>query len=1001
VHDTTEQIEQRVDRFVRERIAPAVERRATPLDVEAWEVPGEPVPFAEAVQQAFTPVDVGTPWSRPWGTTWFRAVGRVPDGWGAEGTSLEVEVDLGFTAGQAGFQAEGLVFRPDGTVVKGLEPLSSSVPVTAAAGERVDLYVEAASNPDIGSRDVPTPLGDRATAGTAPLYTLRRLDLVERDVETYALLQDCWTLVGLVRELDPTSPRRARVVRALDRMVDAVDPDEVAATAAQGRAALAEVLASPAHASAHRVVAVGHAHIDSAWLWPTRETVRKCARTFANVLALMDDYPGWTFACSSAQQYAWVQRHYPELFERLRERVAEGRFVPVGGMWVESDTNMPGGEALVRQFVHGKGYFLRELGVEPTEVWLPDSFGYSAAMPQIARAAGCDSFLTQKMSWSETNRMPHHSFLWEGIDGTRIFTHFPPVDTYNSDLSGADLARAQRQFAEKAEAATSLVPFGFGDGGGGPTREMLEAAARTADLEGSPVVALGTPAQFFERAKAELPEPAVWSGEMYLELHRGTYTSQVETKRGNRRNEHLLREAELWSSTATARGLLEYPYDDLQEAWEAVLLLQFHDILPGSSIAWVHEEAERTHARVTRGLQEIVYRAQRALAGEGDREVCFNAAPVDVAGVPALGAGEARPAAPCGPVPDGDGWVLENGAVRARFDADGLLVSFVDTAAAREVVPAGQVAALLQVFRDTPTRWDAWDVDVHYRQGVDELREAVAVEVEAGALVVTRAFRSSRFVQRFWLEDDLPELQVETRTDWHEHGKLVKLAFPLAVHADRAASEVQFGHVERPTHANTSWDAARFETVAHRWVHVGEPGFGAAVANDGTYGHDVTRGWSDDGATFALVRESLLRGPRYPDPEADQGVHVQRTTLCVAPTVLDAVAAGYRANLPRREVRGAGPVEPLVRSSDPAVVVEAVKLAEDRSGDLVVRLYEARGGRARTAVTFGVPVSAAWTTDLLERDRGQQRWDGDGAVDLELRPFEIVTLRVRLAPAAA
>ncbi|NLE97210.1 MAG: alpha-mannosidase, partial [Propionibacterium sp.] len=345
------------------------------------------------------------------------------------------------------------------------------------------------------------------------------------------------------------------------------------------RAELAEVLSRPAAASAHELFAVGHAHIDSAWLWPVRETVRKVARTCSNVLDLMDQHDDFVFAASSAQQYAWIQEHRPELFERMRRRIREGRFVPVGGMWVESDTNLPGGEGLVRQFVHGTRYFREQFDVDTSIVWLPDSFGYTAALPQIMAQAGARWFLTQKLSWNETNRVPHHTFLWEGLDGTRIFTHFPPADTYGSDVGMADLARAEGQFAEKAGATSSLLPFGYGDGGGGPTREMLARARRSADLEGSPKVRLASPEQFFAHAEEEYPEPPVWSGELYLEFHRGTYTSQARTKRGNRRSEALLREAELWASTAALRVGAPYPYEELRRLWETVLLLQFHDIL--------------------------------------------------------------------------------------------------------------------------------------------------------------------------------------------------------------------------------------------------------------------------------------------------------------------------------------------------------------------------------------------------------------------------------------
>lgn len=1020
MHDNSHLVELRVDRFVRERLVPGLHRRRTPLTVEWWEAPGEPVPFAGATASAFEPVSPGTRWGRPWGTTWFRATGSVPEGWGGDGTRVEVVADLGYSEDHPGFQAEATAYRPDGTVIKGLHPRNRYLPLAAASadGHAVEVLLEASSNPDVAGAGAftfePTPLGDLATAGREPRYRYDGVDLAEVDVEVWELLQDVTALRGLVAEL-PAGSRRAGALKALEDAVDAVDPDDVAGTAAAGRAALRPALDAGADASAHRVVAVGHAHIDSAWLWPTRETARKCARTFSNVLALMDEDPDLVFACSSAQQYAWVRDSQPELFERIKERVREGRFVPVGGMWVESDTNMPGGEALARQFVAGKRFFLEELGVEPEDVWLPDSFGYTAAMPQIALAAGARWFLTQKPSWNETNRMPHHTFWWEGIDGSRVFTHFPPADTYNSDVSAADLARAERNFSEKGRTDLSLLPFGYGDGGGGPTREMLAAAARTHDLEGSPRVELGDPHDFFRRAEAAYPDAPVWSGEMYLEFHRGTYTSQARTKRGNRRSEHLLREAELWAATAAVTTGADYPYDALERAWHTVLLQQFHDILPGSSIAWVHREAEAGYERVATELETLVDSALAALAGEGEHEVVFNAAPHDRDGVTALGAAVLDGSGPETPVnvedspdPDTGGWVVDNGLVRLVVDRDGLLASVRDLAAGgREVLAPGSRGALLQLHRDTPTQWDAWDVDEHYRRHTTDLVDAELVElVEKGpervAVRVVRRFGSSRVEQVLALRAGSRVVDVELDVDWHERQKLLKLAFPLDVHADRAASEIQFGHVLRPTHTNTSWDAARFETCAHRWVHVGEPGYGVAVVNDSTYGHDVGRTSRGDAeatpGTTTTVRLSLLRAPVYPDPEADQGHHRLRAGLVVGAEVAEAVVEGYRANLPVRSVRGAAAPAPLVRvEGDAGVVVEAVKLAEDRSGDVVVRLYEAHGGRASARLVAGFEATEVVETDLLERplDAPRALTDRDGSISL--RPFQIATLRLRRA----
>ena len=462
------------------------------------------------------PQEPGAAWGKPWGTKWLRLQGDVPESWGTgPDTTVEIVVDLGFTTETPGFQCEGIAWRPDGTIIKAISPRNQYIPLKLlGSGMAVDFYVEAAANPDVaqGWTFAATPYGDKATAGTAPQYRLGSIAIAELNQTVWELQQDIWTLAGLMHELPMEQPRRHEILRALERMMDVMDPDNVAGTAAAGREVLAEVLARPAYASAHQLVATGHAHIDSAWLWPVRETIRKCARTFSNVVALMDEDPDFVFSCSSAQQLAWMKEFYPELFGRIREKVKAGQFVPVGGMWVESDTNMPGGEAMARQFVEGKSFFLDEFGVECREAWLPDSFGYSAALPQIVKSAGSRWFLTQKISWNQVNRMPHHTFNWEGIDGTRLFTHFPPVDTYNSELSGRELAHAERNYRDHGRGTTSLVPFGYGDGGGGPTREMLAAAHRTADLEGSPKVRIGLRRKLLHPGRGGVHRPACVGG---------------------------------------------------------------------------------------------------------------------------------------------------------------------------------------------------------------------------------------------------------------------------------------------------------------------------------------------------------------------------------------------------------------------------------------------------------------------------------------------------------
>ncbi|MCG7208874.1 alpha-mannosidase [Streptomyces arenae] len=1005
MHDDRSLVEARLKRVLDERIRPAVYPESVPLDVAAWHAPGEPVPVAEGLAARPEPIAVGARWGAPWGTSWFRVTGTVPEEWA--GRTVEALLDLGFDENMPGFQCEGLVYRPDGTPVKGLNPRNQWVRIGApvAGGEEVRLHVEAASNPVILDYHpfLPTRLGDKDTAGHEPQYTLARMDLAVFDETVWQLVIDLEVLGELMAELPADAQRRHEILRAVERALDAVDLQDVGGTAAAARARLAEVLAVPAAPSAHRISAVGHAHIDSAWLWPLRETVRKVARTTANMTALIEDEPDFVFAMSQAQQWAWVKEHRPEVWARVKKAVAQGRFVPAGGMWVESDTNMPGSEAMARQFVHGKRFFLDEFGIENDEAWLPDTFGFAAGLPGIIKAAGATRLLTQKISWSQTNRFPHHTFWWEGIDGTRIFTHFPPVDTYNCSMKGSELAHAGRNFKDKGRARHSLAPTGWGDGGGGTTREMVAKAARVRDLEGSPTVVWETPREFFDKAEAEYQDPPVWVGELYLELHRATLTSQAKTKQGNRRSEHLLREAELWAATAAVRTGFPYPYEDLDRIWKTVLLHQFHDILPGSSIAWVHREARATYQRIAAELDGIIDAAQRALAGEGDRPLLFNAAPHGRAGVPAGGAGQERPS---GDVTvsarTGGGHVLTDGVLRVEIDARGLVVSVHDLVADRETVAPGAAANLLQLHPDFPNMWDAWDVDAFYRNAVTDLTdvEELAPGEDGRSVRVVRTFGSSRVTQVLSLSPGERRLLIETEVDWHETEKFLKLAFPLDVHAERYASETQFGHFHRPTHTNTSWEAAKFEACNHRFVQLEEPGWGVAVVNDSTYGHDVTRSVRTDGdrGTTTTVRVSLLRAPRFPDPETDQGIHRFRHALVPGAGIGDAVREGWRINQPERRVTGAREAAPLVTVDDDAVVVTAVKLADDGSGDVVVRFHEAHGGRARATLTAGFAVADVTVTDLLERPAGTPAPERAGdAVALRLRPFELMTLRFRRA----
>lgn len=1057
-------MEARLSRVMNERVRPALRAARLPLAVEAWEVPGEPVPVDEALAGTYAPFAVGSPWGRPWGTTWFRMTGEVPAAWA--GRRVEAVVNLGFR-NAPGFQAEGLLWGPapdgSGTWIprRGLHPFNHDLAVAdpAEGGERVDLLVEAAANPDLTAH-VPNPNSDLLTAGDQPIYSLTRAELVVVEVDVVELREDVRTLTELMAELPLDQPRRHEILRALERMLDTLVLDDVAGSAVAARAQLAEVLSRPAVPSAHRISAVGHAHIDSAWLWPIRETKRKCARTFSNVLALMDDHPELVFGCSQAAQYEWMLDGYPSILEGIKERVAEGRWVPIGGMWVEPDANLAGGEALVRQITHGQRFFEEHLGRRSTEVWIPDVFGYPASLPQIMRLGGIDRFLTQKMSWNKTNRFPHHTFRWEGIDGSTVFTHFPPIESYNALFKPMMLNHAVETFTDKGRATRSLMPFGFGNGGGGPNRQMMQQFRRVRDLEGLPKIEMESPEAFFDAAIAEYPDAPRWVGELYFETHRGTFTSQAKTKAGNRRCELLLREAELWCVAAHGTGD-RYPTAALDRIWKTVLLHQFHDILPGSSIAWVHREAEATYAALITELEEIIARALDDLAGEapillnaaphdrdevvvfgGDTEVFEPVRPrraatdlsassdhvqvlrdgVSVAArvrVPALAGARLEPLAADDTVTyDDERRVLRNRHVALTFDTDGLLISIVEQTSGRELVAAGARANLLQLHPDLPNEYDAWDLDDFYRRQVTDLTELDGFEVlESGPLVaqvrLTRTFRSSRVTQVVELRAGSPRIDVHTQIDWHERDHVLKVSFPLDVHADHLTREIQFGHLATAIHTNTSWDAARFEVCAHRWVDVSEPGFGVALLNDAKYGHDATRTRSATDTTATDLRLTLLKGAQYPDPHADAGHHSFTYALLPhAGRLQDAgvIAEGYRLNIAPRVVRAsggagraAGPA--VVRSTHPAVIVEAVKPADDGSGDLVVRLYESWGGRAAFELEVADAPGSVTVTDLLEAPNAtipDVPLDVDGTtIRGELRPFQIVTLRLQGGPAPA
>ena len=958
-----------------------------------------------------------------------------------------------------GFTAEGLVWQ-NGVPTRAINTNRADIPLThsATAGEVFDWYIEAAANPSMG---VHNPINDDSHFTGKPLFNIERAEIAVLNREAFEFFHDFDVALKTFNALPDHSttagtgameligdPRRGQLLYALNNAANLFDESDPA-TIAPARAALRDVLSKRNGDTAHQISAVGHAHIDSAWLWPLRETIRKCARTFSTALALMDEYPDYVFACSQPQQYAWMKELYPEIFEGIKQAIRRGQWEPVGSMWIEADCNLSSGESLVRQLLHGKNFFLDEFGIETRDVWIPDVFGYSASMPQIMAKAGVNYFITQKISWNQFNKFPHHTFLWEGIDGTRTFTHFPPADTYNGNFDPKQLAYNVQNFRENDRATRSLYLYGFGDGGGGPTREMLEIAARVKDLEGLPKVTLEMVSEFLPKALADAKDLPLWVGELYLELHRGTYTTQAANKRNNRKCELLLRDAELFDSLTGALGLEAEAlkqgaspravYDVtgidrgpsaaayLDRAWKLLLLNQFHDIIPGSSIHWVYEDSALDYTMI-RELGEAVLASSRDAvtaavdtAGFTQPLLVFNTTsharaevislpggePVFVE-VPACGyavqEAEASRKQPSGvksvaAASEEAGIVLENGIVRVTFGSDGLLSSLFDLRANREVIPSGERGNVFQLHRDNPHFWDAWDVDIFYketRENIDGLESITLVEnTPLRAIVkIVRQFGRSTITQHVKLCAGSPRIDFETEVDWHEDHKFLKVAFPVTVRADHATFEIQYGHTRRPTHYNTSWDLARFEVCAQKWVDLSEGDYGVALLNDCKYGHDILGN---------VMRLSLLRAPTAPDSTADRGLH--RFTYSLLPHCGDFRAGqvlqqAYALNVPLH-ARSIEPRSGTLASSQTffqvdreGVVIEAIKRAE-REDALIVRFYEAYGTRGAVKLVTTLPLRKAFTADLMERTLDAVDMT-NGEVNLNVSPFEIVTLKFPL-----
>jgi alpha-mannosidase len=999
------QTKARFTRFRNELAARLYPETAPLASLTTFAAPGR-IPFAEAVAGRFRPIKLGTELGPRWSTHWFKIAYQIPRAW--KGREVLLHFDT---------KSEACVWSPDGVPLQGLtgynwgkEGIRSHFRLTekARGGERGTLYVETAVNSLFGFTAMPVLPDDRTGQ-------LRKAELVTRDGAVWDLLWDFTVIKEMAEQLPEKNPHFGAALRAANDIANAVVIGEPA-TYPAGRAIARKFFAAKNGGRTHEVSAIGHAHIDTAWLWPLAETRRKCYRTFSTALRLMEKYPEYKFSCSQAQQWAWIREMHPRLYAKMKAKARAGQFLPVGGTWIEPDCNIPSGESLVRQFLVGQRFFRRELGVTCREFWNPDVFGYSGALPQIIRGAGIEYFLTQKLSWNQFNRPTTSTFLWEGIDGSRVLTHFPPSDTYNAVATVEDLVKHDTNFKDNDRASESAMLFGFGDGGGGPTEEMLERLRRLRDIAGLPKVTQRAPADFFPRFAANIVDPVVWSGELYFELHRGTYTTQAACKRDNRRSEEALHDVELLAALAFLTKKARYPHARLEKIWQLVLLNQFHDIIPGSSIAEVYVDAARDYNEVLAATTELRRSALAKILPEtgGPRLATFNTLSwprrevVDLPGgrghaiveAPAYGyAVTERVTKTSAPVRAGQtksGFTLENGLVAARFDTNARLVSLLDKRQGREIVPTGARGNQFVLFEDKPAQWDAWDMDIYHlekRRPVGEVTSLAIVEngplraqVRAQIAVNDRC----ALTLLVSLDAESPRLDFELEADWHETDQFLKVEFPLALRSEFATYEIQFGHVRRPTHFNTTWDFARFEVCAHRWADLSEPTYGVALLNDSKYGYACHGN---------VLRLSLLRAPKMPDATADMGRHRVRYALfphAGGPQTGGVIPAAAAFNQPLRVHRSSAPAgsRSFFAVDHPGVVLDTVKKAED-SDDLILRIYEAYGAHQEATLTVDGRIEKAARVNLLEEDDTPVR-AGARQIKLKLRPFEILSLKLRV-----
>ncbi len=961
---------------------------------------------------------------------WFSSEITVPEGF--DGKEMRLEFNIG---GEALIRVNGVI---RGSVTQSPGSQHREVIIINEkfnAGDVLKIDIEATVN----SGD----FCDEAMAGARDTeYTFKKAELTFIDTVAEGYWYDLQVGFEALDAIKDDYIRNA-VYQAIDDSLHIVDFDfeeeRVRESIAKAADYYREALSNIKYVPQSDVIYTSHSHIDVAWLWRIQESVRKGARTFSNNMALMDKYPEMTFAQSQAVLYDMMKRYYPDVYAKIKEKVANGQWDIVGNVWVEADTNIASGEALIRQLLYGREYFLTEFGTCSDTYWLPDCFGFSWALPQIIKRSGMKYFLTSKLNNNDTNRFPHTLFRWKGNNGDEIVAYLQRP-SYNGEYRVSELMECETN-DEKALFNTTMAMFGHGDGGGGAMHEMLERGKRLKNFPGLPSTSIGHVDRFFDKISEDYDKLPVWNHEMYYENHRGTYTSQAFVKKNNRKNEYRLSRGEMTSLFACALAGGEYPKAELEECWKILLTNQFHDILPGSSIHEVYEDARRDYAalskRTSAVLADAIKRLNSKLKIEKDSVAVWNltsleqTCPVNVE-VPCAGLcavdenGDILPSTvtekegrfiltftapalpPMGckvfalakaentaPAVKAEKTLLENSKLRVTLDENAIITSIYDKVNCRETLDGK--GNLLSVSQDKCDHETAWNLEINYRKKMWELDSADSVEVtesnaQRGVIRVVRSFNKSTITQDIILNADSDELVFDTSVDWWETDKVLKAAFDVAVINTEATYDIAHGAIKRPTHSNTCYDAAMFEVCGHKWADLSEGGYGVSLLNDCKYGYDIHD---------SKMRITLMRAPTCPDPTGDHGVstfvytyYPHKNGWQDAETVRKALALNVApvASFLTANNGEFDKVDSLITLSCDNVIIDAVKQAQDGNG-IILRVVETQQRRGSVTVDWKLPASKVFATNLMETDEGEIEF-ANGRFSFDIKPFDVLTFRI-------